>query len=136
MIVMPFKPGHAKFGGRGTGSKNKIARQLKEAVITAAELEGYNGEGQDKLIGFLRMVARRDLRSFCALLGRIIPVQVQEEQTRDVRVEVTYRSIDEVRNELESRGISIDVVHSLLYQPPEIIDVEAQEVEEVEDAQG
>jgi hypothetical protein len=68
---------------------------------------------------------------------------VQEEQTRDVRVEVTYRSIDEVRSELESRGISIDVVHSLLYQPPEIIDVEAdiidveaEKVEETEDAQG
>jgi hypothetical protein len=133
---MTFKPGHVKYGGRPVGGANKIVRQLKEAVITAAELEGYNGEGQDKLIGFLRMVARRDLRSFCSLLGRVIPVQMQEEQTRDVRVEVTYRSIEEVRIELENRGISIDVVHSLLYQPPEIIDVEAEEIEETEDAQG
>jgi hypothetical protein len=133
---MTFKPGHVKYGGRAVGGANKIVRQLKEAVITAAELEGFNGEGQDKLIGFLRAVARRDLRSFCALLGRVIPVQMQEEQTRDVRVEVTYRSIEEVRIELENRGISIDVVHSLLYQPPEIIDVEAEEIEETEDAQG
>jgi hypothetical protein len=130
---MTFKTGHAKFGGRGTGSKNRIARLLKEAVITAAELEGSDGEGKDKLVGFLRKVAKEDLRSFCGLLGRIIPVQVLEEQQRDVRVEVTYRSIDEVREELENRGISIDVVHRLLYQPPEVIDVEA---EEVEDAQG
>src|SRR4051794_6007288 len=41
-----------------------MPRLLKEAIILAAELEGQNQHGKDKLVGFLRMVARQDLRSF------------------------------------------------------------------------
>jgi hypothetical protein len=42
------------------------------------------------------------------LLGRVLPLQV--ESKNDVHVEVAYRSVHEVRRELASRGISMEVV--------------------------
>jgi len=108
-----------------------MPRLLKEAIILAAELEGQNQHGKDKLVGFLRMVARQDLRSFVMLLGRVIPLQV--ESTGDIQAEVTYRSVDEVRRELAHRGISMDVVQRIMHHPPEeMIDHEGVEMVDAE----
>jgi len=88
--------------------------------MMAAELEGSDQRGKDKLIGFLRRVAREDLRAFVGLLGRVIPLQV--ETKGNVSVDVTYRTVDEVRRELASRGISIETVQRLM--GPQTIDYE------------
>src|SRR3954453_20042177 len=87
-----WQPGRPKEYGRKIGSTNRMPRLLKEAILQAAELEGSNQHGKDKLVGFTRMVARQDLRSFVMLLGRVIPLQV--ESTGDIQAEVTYRSVD------------------------------------------
>ena len=100
-----IETGKPKRGGRKQGSQNKTPRLLKEALMIAAELEGSNEKGKDKLIGFLRMMARKDLRTFAQLLGRIIPLQINTKG--DLRVEVTYRTIDDVRAALADRGISL-----------------------------
>ena len=100
-----IEPGKPKRGGRQPGATNKTPRLLKEALMIAAELEGSNEKGKDKLVGFLRMMARNDLRSFAQLLGRIIPLQINTKG--DIRVEVTYRTIDDVRTALADRGISL-----------------------------
>ena len=68
--------GGAKRGGRKPGQVNKVPKLLKEALMIAAELEGSNEKGKDGLTGFLRKMAREDLRSFAMLLGRIIPLQI------------------------------------------------------------
>ena len=85
---------------------NKVPKLLKEALMIAAELEGSNEKGKDGLTGFLRMMAREDLRSFAMLLGRIIPLQINTKG--DLRVEVTYRNMDDVRAALADRGISLN----------------------------
>ena len=90
-----FKPGRQKESGRRIGSTNKVPRLLKEAIILAAELEGSNGQGSGKLVGFLRKVAREDPRGFVKLLGRVLPLQVENPTTEvreDVRVQVSRRS--------------------------------------------
>jgi len=112
-----FKKGEPRpeGAGRRPGSVNGTTRILKEAAILAAELEGRDGNGQDGLVGFFRRVANEDIRSFAAILGRIIPLQA--ENKGDVRVEVTYDTIDQVREELEACGISIDMVKKALHQP-------------------
>ena len=51
------------------------------------------------------------------LLGRVLPLQVDE-----MRVEVTYDTIDQVRQELEAQGISIEMVKKALHVPFEAID--------------
>jgi hypothetical protein len=125
-----FKPGRQKEGGRRIGSTNKVPRLLKEAIMMAAELEGMDQRGKDKLVGFLRRVAREDLRGFVMLLGRVLPLQVESKS--DEGVEVTYRSVDEVRRELASRGISMEVVARIMHEPLEVIDHEGVETVEAE----
>src|SRR5262249_34135171 len=94
--------------GRPQGAKAKYPRILKEAILIAAELEGSDGKGKDQLVGFLRRVIKKDIRVFAYLLGRTIPYQV--EGRLDVKQEVIYRSVDEVRAELMSRGIPLRVI--------------------------
>ena len=125
-----YEKGHAKLAGRKQGSTNKMPRLLKEAILMAAELEGSNGNGKDKLVGFLRHVARDDLRSFVMLLGRVLPLQVHTKG--DMRLEVPYRSVDEIRRELASRGITMEVIQRIMQQPAEVIDHEGVEMVDAE----
>jgi hypothetical protein len=122
-----FKKGHEKFGGRKVGSVNHTTKLLKEAVLLAAELEGSNQRGKDRLVGFLRMVAKEDLRGFVMLLGRVLPLQV--ESRTDERAEVPYQTVEEVRHELEARGITLDVVSRIFHQPTEQI----EQIEQIEE---
>lgn len=62
--------------GRPKGSPNRITKALKDAIILAAEEAGYDGEGKDGLTGYLRHVAETDVKAFCGLLGRVLPMQV------------------------------------------------------------
>jgi hypothetical protein len=102
--------------GRQPGSANRVTRILKEALIIAAEEEGRDGHGAGELVGFLRRLINEDIRSFAALLGRVIPLQV-EGKSGDMRVEITYDSIDQVRQELEAQGISFEMVKKALHVP-------------------
>ena len=122
-----FKKGEPRpvTAGRKGGSVNKTPRLLKEAIMMAAELEGFDNHGKDQLVGFLRRVAREDLRSFVMLLGRVLPLQV--ETKGGMTVEVTYRSIDEVRRELSHRGVDVEVIGRRLLGPPEAIDHDDEE---------
>jgi hypothetical protein len=71
----------------------------------------------------MRMVAREELPTFCMMLARSMPLQVESKTDDTQRVEVTYRTVHEVRLEMERRGISL----ALLDKEPQIIDVDADE---------
>ena len=116
-----FKKGRAKTGGRKPGTHNATPKLLKEAILMAAELEGRDGEGKDGLVGMLRRIANEDIRSFAILLGRVLPLQ-QIETRSDVKVEVAYRSVAEVRRDLEDRGISIELISEIMHKPLEQIE--------------
>ena len=107
-----FKKGDPDNVGRRVGATNKNTRILKDAIMLAAELEGSDGEGTGKLVGYLRKVARDDMRAFVSLLGRVIPLQVEPRTQEDDKKndKVVYKSVEEVSRELESRGINIDVM--------------------------
>lgn len=60
--------------GRPKGSKNKTTTALKEAILEAAKLHGQDGRGEGGLVGYLKKVAEEDTKAFCALLGRVIPI--------------------------------------------------------------
>src|SRR5262245_59750567 len=59
-----FQKGHPKFGGRQTGVRNAATRELKEAVLNAAEKHGFDGEGKDGLEGYMTMLAYEDKKVF------------------------------------------------------------------------
>ena len=101
------------------GSINKNTRLLKEAIMLAAEIEGQDGEGKGKLVGFLRKVAQQDLRAFCMLLGRVIPLQVESKTIDDRPKRTTYKSVEEVQRELASRGVSMELMFKIMKNEPD-----------------
>lgn len=99
------RPGHGRgFGsgaGRPPGSRNKTSIALKEAILLAAETVGDSmadaaeekGEQrQGGLAGYLEMVAATDVKSFCALLGRVLPMTLTGEKGA---IEVVFKTVYE-----------------------------------------
>jgi hypothetical protein len=62
--------------GRPKGSTNKTTKTLREAILLAAEETGVDGKGKDGLVGYLKRVAREDVKAFSGLLGKVLPLQV------------------------------------------------------------
>lgn len=63
------RPGRPKgSGGRPKGVQNKLTRSVKEAIFQA--FEGAGG------VRYLLEVAREDPRTFCTLLGKLVPHEV------------------------------------------------------------
>ena len=118
-----YQKGNPKKGGRQLGSGNKIPKLIKDCVVLAAELEGSNQHGKDGMIGFLRRVARDDITSFAGLLKAVMGHQI--ENNEEAQVEVTYRSVAEIRRELASRGIDMEVVARIMQEPITTIDAKA-----------
>ena len=66
---MAAQKGHPKWGGRPKGGQNKVTVSLRDAIMNAFETMG--GEA------YLVRVARQNPTVFCALLARILPLQLQ-----------------------------------------------------------
>jgi len=52
----------------------------------AAESTGDDRRGRGGLCGYLRWVARHEPKSFCMLLGRVLPTQIAGDPDRPLRV--------------------------------------------------
>jgi uncharacterized protein (UPF0335 family) len=100
--------------GKPRGAVAKNTRLLKEAIMLAAEIEGQDGQGKGKLVGFMRRVAQEDLRAFVSLLNRIIPLQVEQKTLDDKPKTTVYKSAAEVQRELASRGIDVEVMFKIM----------------------
>jgi hypothetical protein len=106
------------------GSTNKHTRVLREAILLAAELEGQDGKGKGKVVGYMRRMASEDMKAFATLLRAVIPLQI-ETRTNEEKAEVTYHSVDDVRRELASRGISMEI--ALRVMRPDLIEDDLDE---------
>jgi uncharacterized protein (UPF0335 family) len=115
--------------GKPRGATAKHTRLLKEAIMIAAELEGQDGQGKGKLIGFMRKIAQEDLRAFVSLLGRIIPLQVEQKTMDDKPKSTVYKTVDEVKRELISRGLDIEVMFKIMQATPAVNDDEPEDFE-------
>ena len=77
---MAILKGSAKTGGRQKGVPNKVTADLKTAIMGAFEAKG----GQ----AYLEEVAENDPRTFCALLGKVLPMQINGDEDKPLfRVE-------------------------------------------------
>jgi hypothetical protein len=76
-----FAPGHVPMPQhrKKPGTKNKITRDLKEAIIDAAVRHGSDGKGKGGLVGYLQFLATNYPKPFSSLLGRLLPLQVNGE---------------------------------------------------------
>jgi hypothetical protein len=104
-----FKRGRRKTGGRRLGVPNRNTRVLREAVLLAAVAAGSE-KGKNGLYLYLKKVAKKQPAIFLPLLGRLLPLQVESQQTS--KTEVTYRSAAEIHQELARRGVPVDRIFS------------------------
>jgi uncharacterized protein (UPF0335 family) len=82
----------------------------------------------------MRKVAQEDLRAFCMLLGRVIPLQVETKTVDDKPKSTTYQSVDDVKRELASRGIDMEVMFRIIQAEPAPMDVDEDDEPESLDA--
>lgn len=80
-------------GGSRKGKPNKTTAALKDAILKAAELEGEDGKGKGKLTGYLRRVAREDVKAFSGLLGKVLPMTIAGDGGGPLVIQAT--SLDE-----------------------------------------
>lgn len=76
-----FKKGHAKLGGRKKGTRNKVTRDVKEAILLSFEAIG----GQY----WLESLSRRDRKSYAALLGKLLPMQLTGKDGAPITLKVS-----------------------------------------------
>ena len=82
--------GKSKTGGRPPGQANVANRTLKEALLLAAEKAG-DGD----MVAYLTKMALEQPSSFLALLGRVLPLQLQSENKNTLVIRrVEYVIID------------------------------------------
>ncbi len=70
------KPAGNRGKGRPKGAANKTTTALKEAILAAATEHGEDDQGKGGLKGYLRKVAREDVKAFAGLLGKVLPLDV------------------------------------------------------------
>lgn len=68
--------------GRPKGSPNKATRAIREAVVEAFDKAG----GVDYLV----QLAKDDPKTFCGLIGRVIPLQVEGEMDQNIVFKTVY----------------------------------------------
>jgi hypothetical protein len=113
--------------GRPPGSVNKTTRILKEAILLAAEQTGENLRGRHGLVGYLRRIARKEPKAFTALLGRVLPMQVNVQGEIDHTHEHRhYDSTADIRKALRERGITVDEIYE---RPMKVIEHRKDELE-------
>lgn len=67
--------------GRPKGSSNKLTKSIKEAIEKAFENAGG--------VKYLETVARDDPRTFCALLGKVLPTQITGDPDNPIQHKLT-----------------------------------------------
>lgn len=75
-LIRPAKGTRLPGAGRKKGTPNKFTRDLKEAIIQAANKANAGG-----LEAYLIEVAKNDPRTFVQLLGKILPLQLEASGT-------------------------------------------------------
>ena len=99
---------------QGQHDKNTKDLPLHEAIVQAAALSGYDKNGADGLVGYLKNLAdnRKDL--FMPLLGRALLLQPNLKSEKPV---VRYTTVEEARAACIARRIDPDVLDKAMMPP-------------------
>lgn len=87
---MAREKGSPKTGGRTKGTPNKLNAALKDAILNTLEKAG----GEE----YLLTVAKADYKTFCSLLGRVLPLQIGGDKENPIQLETIKRVITDPRN--------------------------------------
>jgi hypothetical protein len=88
--------------------------RLHEAVVRAAALSGYDKDGGDGLVGYLKNLADNHKDQFMPLLGRVLLLQPNLKSEKPVE---RYKTLEEARAALIARRIDPDVLEKAMMPP-------------------
>jgi hypothetical protein len=89
--IRPDGRGGPRVGaGRKPGSPNKLSASLKAAILGALEAKG----GQ----AYLERVAEKDPRTFCSLLAKVLPTQIEPSEETSGELVISW-----IMNDLNGR---------------------------------
>jgi hypothetical protein len=74
-----FVHGHRKLSKRTVGVANKLTRDIKQGMMQSAIEHGRNGRGLDGLPGFCAWLLANDLKSWCSIFARMVPLDLHAE---------------------------------------------------------
>lgn len=87
---MARTPKGVRLGGLAKGTSNKVTAQVRDAILQAFDAEGG--------VDYLRGVAKRDPKTFCTLLGKVLPTQITGDEDNPVstitRIEFAAADVD------------------------------------------
>ena len=124
-----FKKGEQRPGtGRKKGQQNRITRDLKEAIIMAAEMVGSNGAGKDGCAGYLAWLAKKQPQVFGMLMGKLLPMQLTGANGGPLKIE--HKTKDDLLAAFKQRGLPAPTT-LMLDRPKEKV-IEHKETEDAE----
>ena len=78
--------------------KGVLSPPSENGIVGAAIAHGSNGKGKDGLPGFFQFLLKKDLKSFARLVGRLLPVRLDEDVAAAIgRVTVNVVAVQEGR---------------------------------------
>jgi len=83
--LKPFEKGHKKTGGRQSGTPNKFSRDVREAMLAAANNLGADNKGHNGLEGFFMRVGLKHPQTLAMQLGRIPVIPKKPQSLWDLR---------------------------------------------------
>tara|TARA_R110002072_G_scaffold83875_1_gene190030 strand:- start:1048 stop:1338 length:291 start_codon:yes stop_codon:yes gene_type:complete len=90
MTDTKLKKGRKKTGGRKKGTPNKVTTSLKDAIMNAFDVLG----GEEYLVE----IAKQDHKTFCSLLGRVLPKEI----SASIETDLFLMTREELEAELAS----------------------------------
>ena len=94
-----YRRGHKKVGGRQRGVGNALPVLVKECILRAFTELGSDNRGEEGLVGFIKRIGRKDLKTAGMLLRAILPLEL------NTKVDVApYRTVEQIDADLRARG--------------------------------
>ena len=110
--------------GRIKGQQNKICRDLKEGLLQGAILHGYDGEGEDGLIGYCHHLAERHPKAYASLLARLLPYNLNANVASAQISEVKIISVPSGQQITRAGLAALEGRHELASHPADAVLIE------------
>jgi hypothetical protein len=101
--------------GRPRGSHNKITTQLKQAILLAAEWAGEDLNGKNGLVGYCYRLAVLEPKTFGALLGRVLPLEVSA-KVDIAELREPYETIEQAEAAMYELGLQPTRIYDMLIE--------------------
>jgi hypothetical protein len=113
--------------GRPKGSHNIFTREVKEAIIAAANELGEDGRGYDGMKGYLKHLGRTEPKTFGMLIRAVMPTQVTVEH-KDLPPE-NYKDVQRTMEQLGLSPTLLEDLRTIKYHTPEqVLELTAEDV--------